>query len=164
MGQSDFSMNYFAALLKIKRHCCSAWEAGERWYSVLTYDTVGLHPQEAGSVITQLERRVWAMSHFSSHPMCSVLGKNTRVCSCTSSRVTLTVINNNNTFRFARVKKSVWWLERGIKWKSFQFFQKNLTGSENLSQKHPNTSRLWEDGGGAFLFLLQRDERKDYDL
>lgn len=81
MGQSDFSIHYFAALSKIKQQtlsCWSAWEAGDRWCSGLTSDTVGLHPQ--GFIIMQLERRVWAMSHFSSQPMCSFLGIKIQQC------------------------------------------------------------------------------------
>lgn len=154
MGQSHFSVNYFAALLKINQQTLLQRVRG-RWPLLQCSHLWHCWPPSSGGQQCHNAAGTEGVSNvtFQQPPNVQCLRyKNTTVCSCTSSRVTLTVINNNNTFRFAPVKKSGWWLEGGIKWSSFQFFQKNLTGSQNLSQKHPNTSRLWEDGGGASFF------------
>lgn len=158
MGQSDFSINYFAALMKIKQRTLwrwSAWEAGDRWCSGLTNDTVGLHPQ--GFLRTKLERKAWAMSHFSSQTMCSVLG--IKIQQCVHA---VAVESPWPSFTMTTLPGLRKW--KSLPGDSSEWLNETVFSSSRKPDKLLKVFHKSIRAHADFFFLLQRDERKDYDL
>lgn len=121
------------------------------WYSVLICDTVGLYPL---GLTTQLEQRVWAMSHSSSHPMCSLSGIKIQQCvqalgvESPWPSLTITTLSGLHEWESLSAKSSL-----GLNKTVSSTARKTWQLLKSVWLKYPSTTRLWESGGSAFFLL-----------